>query len=72
MKPLEFTPQQIWEQKEHLLPEHFDVLRMRVEGHPYVVMALAQAVPRGTIKSRLYRARQRMRELISQTTEQLP
>jgi RNA polymerase sigma-70 factor, ECF subfamily len=48
---------------EHLSPEHRDVIVLReVQGMTYEEMAEALHVPRGTIESRLHRARNELRE----------
>jgi len=48
---------------EHLSPEHREVIVLReVQGMSYEEMAAALNVPRGTIESRLHRARNELRE----------
>jgi DNA-directed RNA polymerase specialized sigma24 family protein len=69
MKPFEFTAQQVWEHKDGLSDTHFDILQMRVECCSIVQMALEQAVPKGTVKSRLHRATKSLKELINGSME---
>ena len=48
---------------ERLSPEHRDVIVLReIEGMTYDEMAAALDVPRGTVESRLHRARNELRE----------
>ena len=46
-----------------LPPEQRAVLRLWDEGHPYEDIAELTGVPVGTVRSRISRARQRLREL---------
>ena len=49
---------------EKLSPEHREVLVLReIEGHAYEQMARTLGVPRGTVESRLSRAREQLRKL---------
>ncbi|MCY2931841.1 MAG: sigma-70 family RNA polymerase sigma factor [Planctomycetota bacterium] len=50
---------------DELSPEHREVLVLReLEGLSYDEMAAALALPRGTVESRLFRARRAMQELL--------
>jgi RNA polymerase sigma-70 factor (ECF subfamily) len=50
-----------------LSPEHRQVVLLReLEGMTYEQMAAVLAVPRGTIESRLFRARRHLQELLKE------
>ncbi|MCD6405729.1 MAG: sigma-70 family RNA polymerase sigma factor [Planctomycetes bacterium] len=50
---------------ERLSPQHREVVVLReFEGRSYDEIARALGVPRGTVESRLHRARERLRELL--------
>jgi RNA polymerase sigma-70 factor (ECF subfamily) len=55
---------------EKLTPEHRDVVVLReIEGLSYEEMAAALQVPRGTVESRLHRARMELRKVLGEDTE---
>lgn len=60
----EFTTSQVWTRREKLTRKHFDILMLRSEGKSYPEIGLLLVLPKGTVKSRLHRARQCLRGII--------